>query len=309
MIEILKTAGNKLDKIPQVADGAWINVVNPSPLEIEETYGLGIPLDFITYTLDQDERPRTEKVSGATLLLLRIPFYQGDTEDIPYTTVPLGIVLCFDYLITICKYEIPFLKQQMAKTGQYFSLNKRNRIILQILSALASQYLAAVRVVNNQVDLIEGELHKSIRNKEVFELLKFQKSLEVLSTALKSNELVFERLHHSRFFSTYLEDADLLEDVITENQQAIEMTVIAGNLLSQMMDAFASIISNNQNQVIKVLTSVTIILSLPTLISSFYGMNLALPLQGNNLAYVYIAALSIGIMGLAGLLFKKMNWL
>ena len=309
MITILKTAENKLSKIPQVADGAWINVVNPSALEIEETYGMGIPLDFITYSLDQDERPRTEKESGATLLLHRIPYYQGDTEDIPYRTVPLGIILCFDYIITVCKFEVPFLKQQIAKLGQYFSANKRNRCILQILLAVANQYLAAVRVINKKVDQIEDELHKSIQNKEVLELLKFQKSLELFSTALKSNELVFEKLQRSRFFATFPEDTDLLEDVITENQQALEMTMIAGNLLSQMMDAFASIISNNQNQVIKVLTSVTIILSLPTLISSFYGMNLALPLQGANLGYLVIASLSVAVMGLAGLFFRKMNWL
>lgn len=309
MITILKTAENKLNTLPQVADGAWIHVTNPSPLEIEKTYGLGIPLDFITYSLDQDERPRIEKESGATLLLLRIPFYQGDTEDIPYASVPLGIILCFDYIITICKYDIPFLKQQMTKSGQYFSTNKRNRFILQILLAIANHFLAAVRVINKKVDQIEDELHKSIKNKEVFELLKYQKSLELLSTALKSNELTFERLQRSRFFATYPEDADLLEDVITENQQAIEMTAIAGNLLSQMMDAFASIISNNQNQVIKLLTSVTIILSLPTLISSFYGMNVALPFQGSPLGYVVIAASSLGVMALAGLLFKKMDWL
>ncbi|HUV15810.1 MAG TPA: magnesium transporter CorA family protein [Pelolinea sp.] len=309
MITILKTAENKLSKIPQVADGAWINVVNPSALEIEETYGMGIPLDFITYSLDQDERPRTEKESGATLLLHRIPYYQGDTEDIPYRTVPLGIILCFDYIITVCKFEVPFLKQQIAKLGQYFSANKRNRCILQILLAVANQYLAAVRVINKKVDQIEDELHKSIQNKEVLELLKFQKSLELFSTALKSNELVFEKLQRSRFFATFPEDTDLLEDVITENQQALEMTMITGNLLSQMMDAFASIISNNQNQVIKVLTSVTIILSLPTLISSFYGMNLALPLQGANLGYLVIASLSVAVMGLAGLFFRKMNWL
>ena len=279
MITILKTAENKLSTLPQVADGAWVNVVNPSAVEIEETYGLGIPLDFLTYSLDLDERPRTEKEAGTTLLLLRIPYYQGDVEDIPFTTVPLGIILCYDYIITVCKYEIPFLNNLVSKHGQYFSTNKRNRFILQILLAIANEYLDTVRMVNKKVDQIEDQLQKSIQNKEVLELLKFQKSLELLSTALKSNELVFEKMQRTRFFATYPEDADLLEDVITENQQAIEMTNISGNILSQMMDAFASIISNNQNQVIKVLTSVTIILSLPTLISSFYGMNLTLPLQ------------------------------
>jgi len=309
MITIMKTAENKLNNIPQVADGTWMNVINPSPLEIEEIYALGIPLDFITYSLDLDERPRTEKESGTTLLLLRIPHYQGDTEDIPYTTIPLGIILCHDCIITICRNDIPFLKQQISKNGQYFTTTDRNRFILHILLAIANQYLIAVRMINKKVNATEGALQKSIQNKEVLELLKYQKSLEILSTALKSNELVFEKLQRMRFFSTNLDDIDLLEDVITENQQAIEMTNIAGNLLSQMMDAFASIISNNQNQVIKVLTSVTIILSLPTLISSFYGMNVGLPLQGNNLAYMIIAILSLSVIVLAALFFKKMDWL
>jgi magnesium transporter len=309
MITILKTADKKLSMLPQVADGAWVNVINPSPIEIEETYGLGIPLDFITYSLDLDERPRTEKEAGTTLLLLRIPYYQGDTEDIPFTSVPLGIILCYDYIITVCRYEIPFLKQLLSKHGQYFSTSKRNRFILQILLAIANQYLDAVRMINKKVDHIEDQLQKSIQNKEVLELLKFQKSLELLSTALKSNELVFEKIQRTRFFATYPEDADLLEDVITENQQAIEMTNIASNLLSQMMDAFASIISNNQNHVIKVLTSVTIILTLPTLFSSFYGMNLTLPMQGSNLGYIVIGSLSVTVMFMAAWFFKKRNWL
>jgi magnesium transporter len=309
MITILKTADKKLSMLPQVADGAWVNVINPSPIEIEETYGLGIPLDFITYSLDLDERPRTEKEAGTTLLLLRIPYYQGDTEDIPFTSVPLGIILCYDYIITVCKYEIPFLQQLLNKHGQYFSTSKRNRFILQILLAIANQYLDAVRMINKKVDHIEDQLQKSIQNKEVLELLKFQKSLELLSTALKSNELVFEKIQRTRFFATYTDDADLLEDVITENQQAIEMTNIASNLLSQMMDAFASIISNNQNHVIKVLTSVTIILTLPTLFSSFYGMNLTLPMQGSNLGYIVIGSLSVAVMFMAAWFFKKRNWL
>jgi magnesium transporter len=270
---------------------------------------LGIPLDFITYSLDLDERPRTEKEAGTTLLLLRIPYYQGDTEDIPFTSVPLGIILCYDYIITVCKYEIPFLQQLLNKHGQYFSTSKRNRFILQILLAIANQYLDAVRMINKKVDHIEDQLQKSIQNKEVLELLKFQKSLELLSTALKSNELVFEKIQRTRFFATYADDADLLEDVITENQQAIEMTNIASNLLSQMMDAFASIISNNQNHVIKVLTSVTIILTLPTLFSSFYGMNLTLPMQGSNLGYIVIGSLSVAVMFMAAWFFKKRNWL
>lgn len=307
MLTILKTTENALVSIPQVADGAWVHVVNPTPEEVEQTYGLGIPRDFITYPLDLDERPRTEKEAGATLLLLRTPYYQGETQDIPYTTIPLGIILCNDFIITISKYEIPLL-DSVAQKGRYFSTNKRNQFILNILLAIANEYLAAVRAINKKTDLIEDELQKSIRNKEVLELLKYQKSFELLSTALRSNELVFEKLQRIRFFKEFPEDSDLLEDVITENQQAIEMTNIASNLLSQMMDAFASIISNNQNQVIKILTSVTIILSLPTLISSFYGMNVALPLQNTPHAFAWIALASGLIIASVILIFKKQDW-
>jgi magnesium transporter len=307
MLTILKTTENALVSIPQVADGAWVHVVNPTPKEVEQTYGLGIPRDFITYPLDLDERPRTEKEAGATLLLLRTPYYQGETQDIPFTTIPLGIILCNDFIITISKYKIPLL-DSVAQKGRYFSTNKRNQFILNILLAIANEYLAAVRTINKKTDLIEDELQKSIRNKEVLELLKYQKSLELLSTALKSNELVFEKLQRNRFFKEFPEDSDLLEDVITENQQAIEMTNIASNLLSQMMDAFASIISNNQNQVIKVLTSVTIVLSLPTLISSFFGMNVALPFQTNTDAFSWVGLISLSIMGIAVILFKWKDW-
>jgi len=307
MLTIFKTTENSLISIPQVAEGSWVHVVNPTSEEIEQAYGLGIPRDFITYPLDLDERPRTEKEAGTTLLLLRTPYYQGETEDIPYTTIPLGIILCNDFIITISKYKIPLL-DQIARKGRYFSTNKRNQFIMHIMLAIANEYLTAVRTINKKVDLIEDELQKSIRNKEVLELLKYQKSLELLSTALRSNELVFEKLQRTRFFKEYPDDADLLEDVITENQQAIEMTNIASNLLSQMMDAFASIISNNQNQVIKLLTSVTIVLSLPTLISSFYGMNVKLPFQEAAQAFNGIAFAAIIIMGLVILLFKKMDW-
>lgn len=307
MLTIFKTTENTLVSIPQVADGAWVHVVNPTPEEIEQTYGLGIPRDFITYPLDLDERPRTEKEAGTTLLLLRTPYYQGATEDIPFTTIPLGIILCNDFIITISKYKIPLL-DSIAKKGRYFSTNKRNQFILHILLAIANEYLAAVRTINKKVDLIEDELQKSIRNKEVLELLKYQKSLELLSTALKSNELVFEKLQRTRFFKEFPDDSDLLEDVITENQQAIEMTNIASNLLSQMMDAFASIISNNQNQVIKLLTSVTIVLSLPTLISSFFGMNVNIPLESNPHAFTWILLVSVAVMSSAVLIFKRRDW-
>jgi magnesium transporter len=172
----------------------------------------------------------------------------------------------------------------------------------------ATLFLDSLRKIKKAIDVVEDELEVSIRNKEVLELLKFQKSLEYLSTALKSNELVFERLQRSKFFAQYPDDAELLEDVITENQQAIEMTSIASNLLIQMMDAFASIIQNNQNIVFKIMTSVTIILSLPAIISSFYGMNVSLPLESNPNAFMYIFWISVLAMVIIAIFFKQRDW-
>lgn len=308
MLTIFKTTNNELVSIPCVADGAWVHVVDPTSDEIEQTYGLGIPNDFITYPLDLDERPRVEKEAGTTMLLLRVPFSQKEEQATPYRTIPLGILLCNDFIITISKYDIPFLEVFKTEKGHYFTTEKRDQFILHIFLAITKEYLEMIRSINSRVDAIEDELQKSIHNKEVLELLKYQKCLELLSTALRSNHLVFEKLQRIRFFSAFPHDADLLEDVITENQQVIEMASIAGSLLSQMMDAFASIISNNQNQVIKLLTSVTIILSLPAVVSSLFGMNVLLPLQDNRYAFWWITGCSLAIMSFVVLLFKKRDW-
>jgi magnesium transporter len=203
MITILNTAENKLWTQPEVADGAWVNVVNPSAVEIEETYGLGIPLDFVTDSLNPLERPHTKKVAGTTLILLRIPYFQGNVKDISFTTVPLGIILCYDDIITVCKYEVPFLKQLICKYGQYFSIKNRNRIILRILQGIANQYTDAIHIVNMKADNVE-----------------FQKSATVLYKSMKANRKVLEKIQHSLFLDFYSEDADLLEEVITQNYQA-----------------------------------------------------------------------------------------
>jgi magnesium transporter len=151
-------------------------------------------------------------------------------------------------------------------------------------------------------------LQQSIRNKELMLLLKYQKSLIYFSTALKTNELMIQRLQRLQLFKKYPDDQDLLDDVLTENTQAMEMTNISGNILSQMMDAFASMISNNQNNVIKVLTSVTIVLSIPVVVASFFGMNLNLPFQNHPVAFEITLAISVILSFLAILVFRKKDW-
>ena len=309
MITILQTQNEKLVPIEKIVEGAWINVVDPDAKDIEYLVSLGIPKDFITYPLDIDERSRTEKDDGYTLVLLRIPHFRNWEEDIPYIAIPLGIIFNDENIITICRYKNDLIDSILTKNGKYFSTVKRNRFILQIMLANATHYLTYLRSLQRKIDKVEDELQRSIRNKEVLELLKYQKCLEYFSTALRSNEIMFERLQRNKFFTIFPDDSDLLEDVIIENQQAIEMTGIAGNLLGSMLDAYASIIQNNQNIIFKIMTAWTIILSLPTIVSSFFGMNVHLPFEMNPNAFLIIGGISLGIILIVVIFFKRINWL
>lgn len=309
MITILQTKDEKLIPIEKIVEGTWINVVDPDEEEIQYLISLGIPKDFITYPLDIDERSRTEKDDGYTLILLRIPYFRNWEEDIPYIAIPLGIIFNDQNIITICRYKNDLINSILTKNGKYFSTVKRNRFILQIMLANATHYLTYLRSLQRKIDTIEDELQRSIRNKEVLELLKYQKCLEYFSTALRSNELMFERLQRNKFFTIFPDDSDLLEDVIIENQQAIEMTGIAGNLLGQMMDAYASIIQNNQNIIFKIMTAWTIILSLPTIVSSFFGMNISLPFESHPNAFLIVSGISLLIMLIVVVFFRRINWL
>ncbi len=309
MITIFKNNNTCLELLPEPVNECWINVVDPTPEEVARLRGLGLPLDYITYPLDIDERPRTERENGETLIVLRVPYFQGETSDIPYTTIPLGIVLTDAHVITICKKDTELLQDFASGRVKSLSTAKRNRFVLRLLLSTATRYLSCLREITKAVDALEDQLERSTRNKEVLELLKYEKSLTYFTTALKSNELMMERLQRSQLFKKFPEDEELLEDVLTENQQAIDMTNIASNILSSMMDAFASIISNNLNTVMKFLASITIVLSLPTMIASFYGMNVNLPLQSHPLAFAMTLLIATGVSFAVALVFARRDWL
>jgi magnesium transporter len=308
MITIFKSAETGLVELPEPTPGSWIDVVNPTPQEIKELQESGLPLDYLTYPLDLDERARTEREDGEVLIVLRIPYFQGQGADIPYVTIPLGIILNDRYLVTVCKQENEILQEYKHGRIKALATGKRNRFVLRILLTTANKYLAYLRDITRMVDTLEDQLQRSTRNREVLELLKYQKSLTLFTTALKSNELMMERLQRSRLFQAFPEDEDLLEDVLTENQQAIEMTNITSNILSSMMDAFASIISNNLNAVMKFLASITIVLSLPTMIASFFGMNVHIPFESHSYAFLIILLLSIITSSTVVFIFWKRDW-
>jgi magnesium transporter len=298
-----------IEEVDTPIEGSWVNAIDPTEAEIDIIKNLGIPLDFITSSLDMDERPRTEKEDdGTTLILIKIPFYEGENLDVPYSTIPLGIISTDTHVITVCRRSNSILEELNRSKHKGFSTAKRVRFTLRILLFSALKFLAYLRQINYQVDLVEDKLQASMRNKEVLELLKYQKSLVYFETALKSNELMLERLQKTAIFHRFAEDEDLLEDVLTENQQAIEMVAIAENILSSTMDAFASIISNNLNVVMKFLASVTIVLSIPTIITSYFGMNVLIPYADTPWAYLGIIALFVIVCIVVVLIFIRKNW-
>jgi len=302
MIEIFTTLGNNgLRKIDEVEKSSWIRVVDPSKEEMDRLVKLGLPGDFLTYALDDDEIPRVEKEDdGTTLILIRTPYYRGEEYDIPYVTSVLGVIFFENKVVTISKRRNDILESLAGPKIRGFSTVKRNRFLLQILLSTAKQYLGYLRQINEKVDSTEDDLQKSLNNKEVLDLLKFQKSLVYFETGLRTNQVMMEKLDRLKMLYEFEEDEDLLDDVLTENKQAREMVMISSSILSSMMDAYASIISNNLNDVMKVLTSVTIILSLPTLVTSFFGMNVDLPFS--NIPHTYWIILGICVLMMIGTL-------
>lgn len=308
MIEIFKTMGSMQNIINEYEKDSWINVTAPSEDEIRTlSQDLNIPVDFLTSPLDVDERPRIETEDKNTLVLIRTPHFDKD-NDIQFTTVPLGIIFADNILLTVCGSKNDVLQAFINGRARGWSTSKRSQFLLRIFSRTALIYLDYLKQINKQTSEVEDRLEKSMKNEELIELLNFEKSLVYFTTSLRANELVMERLQKTEMIKMYPDDIDLLEDVIIENRQAIEMANIHSNILSGMMDAFASVISNNLNVVMKFLTSVTILLNIPVLVASIYGMNVKLPLQDWSHAFAFTMAISFAISILGVIVFAKRKW-
>ncbi len=307
MLTIYKTTEQGLEQLDSMANGTWVKAVDPTPEEIQKLVDWGIDADYINYSLDLDEMPRMERDEEYTFILLRIPHSQPES-DIPFITIPLGIMIKGNTVVTICRYDKEIFK--ILANGKYRLLKtgKRYRFALYIFLETATRYLMHLREINRMTEAIEDQLQKSTRNREVLELLKYQKSLTYFATALRSNEVMMERVQRTQIFNYYEDDQDLLEDVLTENQQAIQMTNINTEILSSMMDAFASIISNNLNGVMKALAAITIIINVPAVVAAFYGMNVALPGETHPQAFLTVIGISLSLTAIAIFIFYKRDW-
>jgi magnesium transporter len=290
MLEIFETVNNELVRTDVLMSGVWVNLVNPSEDEINHiSRTLNVETDFLKAALDEEERARIEEDNGQTIVIVDIPVVEKKGDKDTYITIPLAIIILKHIIITVCLKEDTLLMDFKNNKVKTFMTQYKNRFVLQILYRNATRYLQYLKHIDKMSSKIEQDLHKSMKNKELIQLLELEKSLVYFSTSLKSNEVVLEKLSKFEHVKAYPEDTELLEDVIIENKQAIEMANIYSSILSGTMDAFASLISNNLNIVMKFLTSVTIVMAVPTMISSFFGMNVDLPLTGHGSFWVIVS--------------------
>ena len=310
MINIYKSAlDGKINEVKEISDGCWISLINPDNKELEYVAKTcNVDFDDLRAPMDEEERSRLVTEDNYTLILVDIPVIEDQSERSRYVTIPLGIVYTDSVIITVCLEQNEVLHYFMEGRGRGFYTFKKTRFILQLLYRNATIYLQDLRYIDRKSEEIEEKLHISQKNRELIELLELEKSLVYFTTSLRSNEVVLEKMLRTENIKKYPEDEDLLEDVIIENKQAIEMASIYSGILSGMMDAFASVISNNLNIVMKLLATLTIVLSIPTMIASFYGMNFDnIPLGHNPFGFIITILISLVVTGVVAIFFAKKN--
>lgn len=288
---------NNFEEIKEFKKGSWISLTNPSEVEIKKVCeSINIQEDFIRDALDFEEKARIdeEEDDDTILFVVDVPIIEKTEENQIYTTMPLGmIVVRDDFFITVSLRKNKVIEDFEKRKIKNFQTYKKSRFIFQILYLNSSYYLTHLKQINKETEIAEYILKNSMKNKELLKLLNLEKSLVYFRTSLKSNELVMERTMKGKIIKLYEEDEDILEDAIIENRQAIEMAKIYSDILNGTMDAYASVISNNLNGVMKTLTSITIVLAVPTMISSFWGMNVKLPFENNPLGFVIMILFAV----------------
>ncbi|MEL7648286.1 MAG: magnesium transporter CorA family protein [Sedimentibacter sp.] len=309
MLDIFKTIDDTLFKLEEIEDGAWINLVDPTAEELDMIEDeLGVDRDFLRAALDEEESARLENENDQILILVDTPYVEKTDEHIIYETLPLGIIITDKNIITVCLKNSIVLDQFEKNSIRTFYTYKKYRFLYQILYKNAQRYLLYLRQIDRMSNMVEKKLHLSMKNKELIQLLDLEKSLVYITTALRANQVVLEKIMRINVIKKYSEDEDLLEDVIIENKQAIEMADIYSGILSGTMDAFASIISNNLNIVMKLLTSITILMAIPSLFSGFFGMNvLNIPFATSPFGFWIVVGISFVSATIVGIILMKKN--
>ena len=304
LLSIYKTINGKMTKLDSVQDGCWVNLTYPSEDELNTVaVTLGVEPSFLRAALDEEETSRIDTEDGQTLIIIDVPSVEKD-DAVVYSTLPLGIIVTQKHIITVCLKETSILKDFQDGLVRNAETQKRTSFILYMLLQVAKRFLQYLKQIDKIYNYMERQLYKSQRNKELIQLLDLEKSLVYFNTSLKANEVTLEKILRGRIITLYEEDHDLLEDVLIEVRQAIEMANIYSSIISGMMDAFASVISNNLNVIMKVLTSITILLTIPNIIFGFYGMNITTGLPLDQFWWIPLVIAAVVIV-IAGVLLKK----
>lgn len=305
MLKIYKTVDGSMIERKMIEHDSWINLTNPTADELSRLVDeLGIVPDFLSAALDEEETSHIDREEGQTLIIVDLPYTDENTSGggLRFSTMPLGIIISEYNIITVSLKENSVISDFIVGKVRSVYTNLRTRFVLQIMYRMATRYLQDLKQIDKASNAIEKELHVSMRNKELIQLLDLEKSLVFFSTSLKADESTIEKIMRGRVIRMYDEDEELVEDVLIEIKQAIEMSNIYSNILSGTMDAFASIISNNLNIVMKVLTSITILMAIPQVFSGLYGMNVnGLPMPN----FWFVMGLSAAVVVVVAIILYK----
>lgn len=306
MLSYYKTLDGRMTQIAGCEPGCWINCVSPDDHEIDELIrDFGIEPDFFRAAMDEEETSHIDNEDDITLVIIDIPVVEQSGKHLAYSTMPLSIILTERNVITVSIRDNPVVHEFATGAVRGVLTNLKTRFVLHIMLRVASRYLQYLKQIDKISNIVEDELRQSMKNAELLQLLDIEKSLVYFSSSLKGNEITLEKIMRGRAIKLYDEDQDLLEDVLIEVKQAIEMSNIHLNILSGTMDAFASVISNNLNIVMKALASITLLISIPTVISGIFGMNVNIP--SNNFWFPIV--LSVACIGLSAWILHKKNML
>ena len=309
MIQYFKNINQQTVAIDRAENGAWVNVLPPLKQEefSELSTALDIPIDFLTDSLDIDERSRFEEDDNVKLIVIKTPTENNsfNDSDAYFITIPICIILTHNQIVTVNSFENPAIKKFL-NTFQNRHPDKRNMMVLKVFEKIVQNFMEQLKEINQRRNTYEQKLYDASRNEHLLELMRIQKSLVYFVTALRSNEMLMLKMERTNFLGLTEEEIDILNDLIVDNSQALEMANIYTNILSSTLDAFASIIANNQNQVLKRLAIITIVLTFPVLIASLFGMNVRSGFEHSPYAFYIVAFLSLGIsVGIGWFFFRK----
>ena len=308
MLQYFKNVNGKTLAIEKPEAGAWVNIVPPLKQEefSEVADALDIPFDFLADSLDIDERSRFEVEDNVKLIVIKTPTENNSFNDSDafYITIPICIILTHNQIVTVNSFDNGAIKKFL-NTFQNRHPDKKNLMVLKIFEKVVQAFMEFLKEINHRRNLLEQKLYDANRNEELLDLMRIQKSLVYFVTALRSNELLLMKLQRTHFLALTDDEDEILQDLIVDTSQALEMANTYTNILSSSLDAFASIISNNQSQVMKRLTSITIMLQLPTLVASIYGMNVPIPGQHSSFAFYFPILVSLLLSLLIGIYFMR----